>query len=184
MGEPVRVCIGVGSNIDPEMNVMRALECLDERIRITGTSTVYRTVPLGRSDQPPFLNCVWTASTCHDPSILKHSILSDVENDAGRIRTNDPWAPRTIDLDLILFGDSVIDDGALIVPDPDIYTRPFLALPLLELDPALELPDTGRSITEVAGGMQRTGMTPDHTMTEKLRRYIHDERGKGQKSGA
>jgi 2-amino-4-hydroxy-6-hydroxymethyldihydropteridine diphosphokinase len=145
----IEVYISVGSNIRPEENIPKALESLKKYVRVVATSTFYRTMPIGRPEQPFFLNGVWLIEADRAAQELKFGVLRRIEEDPGRIRTQDTYAARTIDLDIALYGDKVIDEPGLVIPDPDIRKRSFIAIPLMELNPSLILPDTGETISSL-----------------------------------
>jgi 2-amino-4-hydroxy-6-hydroxymethyldihydropteridine diphosphokinase len=164
--------IGVGSNIDPEENILKAVTLLVRHVVITGISTFYQTKPLDRPDQPPFYNGVVRIDTGIGPKDLKNHIIKKIEKDLGRKRSADKSAPRTIDLDILVFDSLVIHDHNLHIPDPDIQKRPFLAVPLCELDRELTLPGSDRPICEFAEQFRNHDMEPLIEYTEKLRRMI------------
>ncbi len=170
--EPVQAFIAVGSNIEPEQNVPRALERLMERVNVTRVSTHYRTGPLDRPEQPPFVNGVWQTQTTAGARELKFRILRGIEAQLGRVRTEDDYAPRTIDLDIALFGQAVIEEPDLVVPDPDILERPFLAVPLVELEPDLRVPGTERPLWEYPVARDRSGLEPMPEFTRTLREKL------------
>lgn len=170
MSDP-RGYVGVGSNLDPEDHVVSALQLLHGQLPVTGVSTFYRTAPLERPDQPPFANGVFRVQTSLAPRQLKQ-LLCAVEVKLGRRRTGDRHAPRTIDLDLLVLGDLVLDDVRFRLPDPDIRRRPFVALPLQELAPGLILPDTGEPLSEVCAGLAPDGLVADPELTRKLRAVL------------
>ncbi|MFO7898284.1 MAG: 2-amino-4-hydroxy-6-hydroxymethyldihydropteridine diphosphokinase [Planctomycetota bacterium] len=143
------VYVAVGANIDPESNILAAFDKLAERVRIVATSSFYRTPALGRPEQPPFLNGVWQVETDIGPRPLRSRVLRAVECELGRVRTEDRYAARPIDLDIAVYGDVVIDEPGLRIPDPGIRERAFLAVPLLELAPGLVLPDTGETLADL-----------------------------------
>ncbi len=172
-----RAFISMGSNIDPEVNVREALRRLSRVERILRISTVYMTEPLGRPEQPPYYNCVIAIQTKNEPMILKEQVLRRIEEALGRERSEDKYAPRTIDLDLILYDDLALKTDGLTLPDPEILQRPFLALPLKELEPALVIPGSGLSIEEVASVLPPDGMKPLHSYTELLRKEFCHECG-------
>lgn len=124
--------VSVGANIEPERNIHAALIALQERTRVAGSSTFYRTEPIGRRDQPWYLNGVWRIETEIHATKIKTAVLQPIEDGLGRVRTADQYSPRTIDLDLILYDDLVMKDEDLTLPHPDIV-RPFVYFPLLEL---------------------------------------------------
>ena len=125
--------VAVGANIEPETNIEAALEALMQQLDVQETSTFYRTSPVERKEQPRFVNGVWKVGSTLAPRQLKYEVLRKIEVQLGRVRTDDTHAARPIDLDVVLFGDSVISEPGLAIPDPDIRTRPFIAVPLLEL---------------------------------------------------
>jgi len=124
--------ISVGSNIEPERNIVAALELLRRRTRVTGSSTFYRTAAVGRPDQPEFINGIWRIDTALSPTQIGDELLRPIEEDLGRRRCADKFAPRTIDLDLVLYNDLVQEDGAVRLPHPDL-ARPFVCVPVREL---------------------------------------------------
>lgn len=145
-----RAFIGIGSNIEPEANIQRAVARLARELRITGVSTFYRSEAIGEKPQPAFVNGVVAVETPLPPLELKLKVLRRIEAELGRQRSADKYAPRTIDLDLLLYDDLVLDTPELTLPDPHISERACIAVPLAELAPQLRLPGTGESISEVA----------------------------------
>ncbi|HPC96509.1 MAG TPA: 2-amino-4-hydroxy-6-hydroxymethyldihydropteridine diphosphokinase [Sedimentisphaerales bacterium] len=124
--------ISVGSNIEPERNIVAALGLLRDRTRVAGSSTFYRTAPVGRPDQMPFINGVWRIDTVLSPVLVRDELLRPIEGKLGRRRCADKFAPRTIDLDLVLYNDHVRKDEAVCLPHPDLV-RPFVCVPVYEL---------------------------------------------------
>lgn len=169
------VYIGVGSNIDPEKNIPAALKLLNERVDIKAVSTFYSSPPLGSPDSPIFYNGVVRVDTNIEPLDLKCEVLRKIEEALGRIRTADKCAPRTSDLDIILYEDQVIDRPSLKLPDPDITSRAFIAIPLLELDPNLILPGSGIRLSEIVSNMSCDSLTPLTEFTHALRKEILNE---------
>ncbi len=161
--------VAVGSNIDPESNVLEALCLLAGFCGVTGISTVYRTEAVGRPGRPPYYNCVVRVDTELPPVEFKNSVLRRIEDELGRVRSGDRFDDRTIDLDLILFGSATISLPSLTIPDPEILQRPYLALPLSELAPGLTIPGSGKSVSELAASMSRSGMEPLTDYTELIR---------------
>ncbi len=166
------VFISVGSNIRPAENVRRALHLLGRLVPLEALSTFYATPPLGRPDQPPFYNGVVKGQTDLPPGILKFQVLRDIEARLGRQREADQYAPRPIDLDILLYGDWVEESEGLVLPDPQIAERPFLALPLYELAPNLVLPGSGRPLREIALAFLPHTMRPLLDYTELLRKEV------------
>ncbi|MBN1676768.1 MAG: 2-amino-4-hydroxy-6-hydroxymethyldihydropteridine diphosphokinase [Kiritimatiellae bacterium] len=167
-----RVFLSVGSNLEPQIHIPRALDLLLAHVRVTGVSTFYRTAPAGGRRQPDFANGVWRVETRLDAVRLKGDVLRAIEAELGRVRGGDRFADRTIDLDIVAYGDLVLRTPDLTLPDPDIRTRAFVALPLLELAPDLVLADTGEPLLAIAHGMSRAGMSILPELTERLRERI------------
>lgn len=169
---PTTAYVGVGSNIEPERNIRRALDLLKQRVHVAACSTFYRTAPVDRPDQPPFLNGVWRIETPLTAYALKFDVLRPIEADLGRVRTVDPYAARPIDLDVLLYGDVVVDEPDLRIPDPDIRTRSFLSVPLLELDPELVLPDTHEPLALLVSSQEVAGMELQQAFTRQLQNIL------------
>lgn len=167
-----RAFVSVGSNIDPADNVKKAVRLLGAQTRILATSTVYLTEPLGRSGQPPYYNCVLEIETGTPPLDLKLTVLRRIEDSLGRMRGPDKSAPRTIDLDLILYDEITVAEEELTIPDPDILQRPFLAIALYELAPDLVLPGSATPIADITAAMLRKTMNPLESYTDLLRGEI------------
>jgi 2-amino-4-hydroxy-6-hydroxymethyldihydropteridine diphosphokinase len=164
-----RAYLAVGSNLDPEDHVRRALRLLRERLRITAISSFFRTPPLGRPEQPDFLNGVVEVETDLPPRELR-AVLREIEAGLGRVRTADKFAARTIDLDLIVYAKVKEKDPRL--PDPEIAERDFLAVPLAELAPELRLPGRGETLAELAAALPREGLTALPAYTRELREEL------------
>jgi dihydroneopterin aldolase/2-amino-4-hydroxy-6-hydroxymethyldihydropteridine diphosphokinase len=167
-----RAFVSIGSNIDPEENVSKAIGLLNRQVRILGISTVYVTEPVGRPEQPAYYNCVISIDTPLLPLELKRTVLRPIEDGLGRVRGEDRFSPRTIDLDLVLYEDLVIQSGELTLPDPEIRSRPFLAGPLFELAPNLIMPDSKEPIAAIAARMRGSDMKPLVAYTNRLIREI------------
>lgn len=170
--EAVIVYIGVGSNIAPGENIPKAFRHLTDRTAISATSTFYCTKPLGNRNQPEYRNGVWRIETAYAPLELKNQILKKIEKALKRERSEDRYASRTIDLDLLLYDDDVFSCEGLTVPDPDIYKRPFLAAGLFELDPRLRMPDSGIGIKEVLKRLKGFSLRPDQKLTGTLKSIL------------
>ena len=166
---PTEAFIAVGSNIDPAENIPRAMDHLLRALTVTGVSTFYWTEPLDRPDQGRFANGIIRVETDSTPRELKFDVLRPVEAALGRVRTDDAYAARTIDLDVALFGDQVSHETDLILPDPDILERPFLAAPLLELAPGLTLPGSSAPLAEQPVAVTTDDMERAVELTEQLR---------------
>ena len=167
-----RAFVSVGSNIDPADNIKKAVRLLGAQTRILAISTVYFTEPIDRSGQPPYFNCVLEIETGTPPLDLKLTVLRPIEASLGRLRISDKFAPRTIDLDLILYDDITLAGEELTLPDPDILQRPFLAIALYELAPDLVLPGSTTPIMDIVAALLRKTMKPLGSYTEVLRGEI------------
>ena len=131
--------IGLGSNLgDRETQLMRAADALDA-VRL---SPVIETEPWGFEDQPRFLNAVAEVETGLSPRGLLDRLL-EIEQALGRTRDGPRYGPRTIDLDLLLYGDQVIDEPGLQVPHPRLAERSFVLEPLASLVPERKIPGNG-----------------------------------------
>jgi 2-amino-4-hydroxy-6-hydroxymethyldihydropteridine diphosphokinase len=173
-----RAFLSVGSNIDPAENIKKALKLLRSDVCITGISTVYLTPAEDRPEQPSYYNCVVEVETQELPVKFKYSILRPIEEALGRKRSEDKFAARTIDLDLILYDDLIMETETIILPDPQISRRAFVALPICELSPKLRLPGSGLLISEIAASLPAGQMKPLKQYTEILRKeiYRHEHR--------
>jgi 2-amino-4-hydroxy-6-hydroxymethyldihydropteridine diphosphokinase len=147
----VRAYVGLGSNLgEREATLREALARLDEvdGIAVVAISSFRETDPVGNVDQPRFVNAAAALETSLGPRELLDSLL-EVERSLGRNRSREErWGPRTIDLDLLLYGDETVDEQGLEVPHPRLAERGFVLEPLLELDPGLRLPD-GRQLRDL-----------------------------------
>jgi 2-amino-4-hydroxy-6-hydroxymethyldihydropteridine diphosphokinase len=157
--------LSLGSNLgERQDNLREALEKLSSsgEIEVLRVSSLYETKPVGYTDQPDFLNLVAEIATTLEPHALLRRCL-EVENEMGRMR-EERWGPRLIDLDVLLYGDLVIDNEELVLPHPLMLERAFVLVPLLELAPELAMPDGRRivgSLEELPGedmaGVIKTG---------------------------
>ncbi|MBN1868811.1 2-amino-4-hydroxy-6-hydroxymethyldihydropteridine diphosphokinase [Candidatus Sumerlaeota bacterium] len=173
--KPVVAYIAVGSNIESERHIAAALETLAREVRVTGISTFYRSPAIDRPEQPDYLNGVVRIETRLSARDLKFGLLRRIESNESRARSEDRFAARTIDLDLALYGDLAIDAPDLTIPDPDVASRGFVSVPLLELDPDLMLPGTGERIADRVSETDRQGLEPRDEFTQDLRRRFAPE---------
>lgn len=154
-----RVFIAMGSNIEAERNLQQAVQRLASHCRLLAVSPVYETLPVGTTDQPNFLNAAALIETDLSPVALKAEVLQPIEQSLGRRRTADKNAPRTIDLDIALYGQRVIEVSNRHIPDPEILRYPHLARPLADLAPDLVHPVTGETLGEIALQLGDSGLT-------------------------
>jgi 2-amino-4-hydroxy-6-hydroxymethyldihydropteridine diphosphokinase len=147
--------IGLGSNLgDREATIRAALERLaaGPEIDVEAVSSLRETDPVGYLDQPRFLNGAAALRTELEPRALLERLL-DVERELGRDRSVMRFGPRTIDLDLLLYGSEQIDENGLEIPHPRLAERRFVLEPLAELDSALTVPGRG-SVQALLAGLQ------------------------------
>jgi 2-amino-4-hydroxy-6-hydroxymethyldihydropteridine diphosphokinase len=141
----VQAFVGLGSNLGaPERQLERALDALDEipETRLSARSSLFLSPPVGPSDQPDFVNAVAELSTRLGPGDLLAGMQA-IETAHGRVRGARRWGPRTLDLDLLLFGTSEIGRDELTVPHPRLHERAFVLVPLYEVAPELWVPGHG-----------------------------------------
>lgn len=141
--------ISLGSNIEPARNLPAALARLGDVGILRAVSQVYQSPAIGPRPAPDFLNAAALVETELLPEEIRLR-LRQIESDLGRVRSDDRYAPRPIDLDLCLLGSAILHTPTLRLPDPDILTRPYLALTLAELAPDFVHPETGETLREIA----------------------------------
>ena len=143
--------VGLGSNLgDREATIRAAAELIGAR----RLSTIIETEPWGNEEQPRFLNAVAEIETELEPRALL-DLLLEVEARLGRVRDGSHWGPRTIDLDLLLYGDRILDEPGLTVPHPFLHERLFVLEPLAELAPDVAIPRRG-VVSALLAGLQST----------------------------
>ncbi|MBS0848511.1 2-amino-4-hydroxy-6-hydroxymethyldihydropteridine diphosphokinase [Citrobacter sp. JGM124] len=152
--------IALGSNLaSPLKQVSSALEAiaLIRDSHVVAISSFYRTPPLGPPDQPDYLN----AAVALETALTAESLLDEtqrIEREQGRVRKADRWGPRTLDLDIMLFGNQVINTQRLTVPHYDMKNRAFMLLPLMEIAPECCFPD-GQPISKILAPLSQEGIT-------------------------
>ncbi|HET6683188.1 MAG TPA: 2-amino-4-hydroxy-6-hydroxymethyldihydropteridine diphosphokinase [Gaiella sp.] len=157
MGDPVRAYVGLGSNLgNRERTIERAVGLLhaDPGVDVVSVSSLRETEPWGPVEQPRFLNGAVEVETSLEPRELL-GVLLDIERRLGRVRA-ERFGPRTIDLDLLLYGEAVIDEPGLVVPHPRLYERAFALEPLHELTPELVVPGRG-SVADLLAALAGEG---------------------------
>lgn len=154
-----QVAIGIGSNIgDRGTHIQRACRQLATRVTHIVSSKLYATEPVGYTDQAEFLNAVVVGRWDDSPEQLL-AFLQDIERSGGRIRGHGPrFGPRTIDLDILLFGQQILDSADLTVPHPRMYERRFALDPLLELYPDIIDPVSGTAFSSFARRLSSAGI--------------------------
>jgi 2-amino-4-hydroxy-6-hydroxymethyldihydropteridine diphosphokinase len=146
---PERAFVSIGSNIEPEKHLPLAIPRLMDVGMLIAVSQVYQNPAVGPTGQPGFLNAAALVET-ELPPLDVRSLLRAIEKDLGRVRTDDKYAPRTIDLDLCIYGQLIIDTCELTLPDPEILGRAHLAVPFAELAPGYRHPVTMETLREIA----------------------------------
>lgn len=155
-----RVYIAIGSNLNnPIQQAEKALETLKSipASKLLAVSSLYGSKPMGPADQPNYVNAVALLETSLSPLELLDN-TQRIELEQGRIRKDERWGPRTLDLDILLYGELVIDSKRLTVPHYGMKVREFVIYPLLEIAPDLVMPD-GTLIREIAEKLDLKGLT-------------------------
>ncbi|MBF0427380.1 MAG: 2-amino-4-hydroxy-6-hydroxymethyldihydropteridine diphosphokinase [Magnetococcales bacterium] len=167
--------IAFGSNINPEENLSLGLSRLHALTEFHALSTIYRTQAVLDINQPiesmpDFLNGAVLIQQAWDPLELR-THLKAIEMERGRQPNTPKWASRPLDLDIVLMGDCILQNPLLTLPDPDILTRPFLAIPLAQLAPDWIHPVEKQSLQAIASRFKPdlNTMKPDHLLTNRLR---------------
>jgi 2-amino-4-hydroxy-6-hydroxymethyldihydropteridine diphosphokinase len=154
-----RVYIGLGSNLAEPLKQLRgaltALAALPQT-QLLAQSSFYVSDPLGPADQPRYVNAVAALDSALEPLVLLDA-LQAIELSQGRERKAERWGPRTLDLDILLFGERLLNNARLTVPHYHMHARPFVLYPLAELAPELCLPD-GRALSELLAACPFAGL--------------------------
>ena len=156
------VYIGLGSNLggdlaSPKQNIASAIDALGEiqSTQMIGASSFYVSKPVGPQDQGNYINAVVKMETDLDAVELLDS-LQTIENEHGRERKQH-WGPRTLDLDILLFGEQIIHNDRLTIPHVEICNRPFVLVPLAEIDPDCVIPEKGL-VTDLISKVDQAGL--------------------------
>ena len=148
-----RAYVGLGANLGPrEVTLLRAVDLLAaaDGVEVVAVSQLRETDPVGVVEQPPFLNGAIALDTSLSPRAVLELLL-EIEEELGRVR-GERWGPRTVDLDLLVYGDERVDEDGLHVPHPRLHERRFALEPLAELDPELVIPGLG-SVSALLDGL-------------------------------
>lgn len=149
----VEAYLGLGSNLgDRDQNVARAIDLLAQRVKIATTSSLYVTEPVDHSDQPLFLNIVCRIRTSLAPEDLL-GLAKRIEASMGR-KPSFVNGPRPIDIDILFYGDRVVNIPHLVIPHPRVQERAFVLVPLAEIAPNLVHPVSGQTVTEMVGRLK------------------------------
>ncbi len=153
-----RVLVALGSNIDSEHNMREAVRRLASCCWLVAVSPVYETTPLGNTEQPNFLNAAALIETDMTAAELKAQVLRVIEQELGRVRTEDKNAPRTIDLDIALVADPDLNAGSQAFCDPEVLRYAHIAVPLADIGPEWRHPATGQTLQEIAQSLPTSGL--------------------------
>lgn len=152
------VLLTLGSNIEKEQNVFRAIECIRSQavVTVVAVSPLYETAPVGcTAAQPTFYNAAIRLETRLTPATLR-AFLRAIEMAFGRVRTADKFAPRPIDLDIAFYGQESFTLYGKPIPDPDVVRFPHLALPLADVAPEWREPISGFTLRQIADSLPYT----------------------------
>jgi 2-amino-4-hydroxy-6-hydroxymethyldihydropteridine diphosphokinase len=141
------IYLSLGSNINPEHYIPMAINCLRENVEVIQTSSAWQTHPIGSSGSD-FINAIVEVNTTLSPQELKEKIIHYIESQLGRIRTANKYADRTIDIDILVVDNKVIDN--------DIWTYAHLAVPFAEINPEFKHKEKGETINQIAQYLIRT----------------------------
>ncbi len=166
--ENTEVCIGLGSNINPELHIENALDHLSKHCALIAISSFYRTKAIGRPEQPDYLNGAVLILTHYAPGELKNTVLNKIETIEGRKRSLERYAARTLDLDILLYGELIVTETGLIIPDPDIQERSFLQAALRELSTRITSADMLCLLDEQLNRCAVQHLQPDVLFTRKM----------------
>jgi len=133
----------------------KAVTMLGQCCKLLAASSVWETRPLGVANQPNYLNAAALIETNLTAAHLKANILAFIEKRLGRVRRGNPYGPRTIDVDLVLFNRDVLEVGQTRIPHPEVLERPFVAIPLAEIAPNYRHPETGQTLSQIAGTFRK-----------------------------
>lgn len=156
----IRVYLGLGANLDaPLQQLQQAVTALSQlpQSQLAAVSSFYGSKPMGPQDQPDYVNAV----AALDTNLAAEALLNElqrIELEQGRQRKDDRWGPRTLDLDILLYGEEILATPRLTVPHYGMHQREFVLYPLLELAPQLHIPGLG-ALADIAKQVPRNGLT-------------------------
>ncbi|MEJ5256968.1 MAG: 2-amino-4-hydroxy-6-hydroxymethyldihydropteridine diphosphokinase [Fervidobacterium sp.] len=149
-----KVFVGIGTNLgDRKKNIQEAIERIGKVASVISTSDVIETEPYGKTDQPNFLNCVIEISTALSPEELLDALLN-IEKEMGRVR-NEKWGPRIIDLDILFYGNIIVESEKLRIPHYDFENRIFFVKPMAQIAPDYIHPISLRKVTEILESLEK-----------------------------
>jgi len=180
------VLITLGSNLNKEANLPAAVHAMATHPQMTlmAVSPVYETAPMGRdgrvTDQPAFFNAAAQIETTLAPAALR-AALRAIEATLGRVRTDDKFAARPIDLDIALYGARSVQIDGTIIPDPDVMRFAHVAIPLADIAPHWRVPPSGRTMRQIADSLDTAAhaLIKNDEMTAALMRYLETANTEG-----
>lgn len=159
--------IGMGGNIasavgEPEETLTASAASMSALGRVVARSRLYRTKPVGHANQPQFVNAVVALETTLGPRLLLHRLMQ-IEEEYGRNRAHSfRFGPRTLDLDIVFYGDAVMEAAGLIIPHPRMIEREFVLRPLVEIAPELREPRSGKTTARLMADLAASGGVEDN----------------------
>ena len=168
--------LALGSNIEPEQNLKKAVALLAASSRVLAVSPVWETPALNRPDQPNFLNAATLVETNQNAAAFKRQVIRRIEDELGRVRTADKYAPRPIDIDIMFFNRQIFELDNHHIPDPEVLERPFVAIPLAQIAPDYCHPETGQTLRDIAGQFKvaETDMRVQPGISQTLARLVEN----------
>jgi 2-amino-4-hydroxy-6-hydroxymethyldihydropteridine diphosphokinase len=162
-----RYFLSLGSNIEPARNLIAAVRMLRSLGEVIAISPVYISPPFGTDDpQPDYLNAVLIIDTDREPGDFQEQVVRVIETRLGRERGDDRFAPRTIDIDILMVDREILEIDHRRIPSPEILERSFVAVPLAEIAPDTVHPEDGRTMAEIAAGFVERLRVSDLSLTK------------------
>jgi 2-amino-4-hydroxy-6-hydroxymethyldihydropteridine diphosphokinase len=164
--------LSLGSNIEPERNLPAAVALLEQFGHVRAVSSVWQSAPVGFAAQADFLNAAVILETTLSAQRLRERAIAQIEESLKRVRMENKNAPRTIDIDIMLFNEEVLSLGQRHIPDAEVLERPFVAIPLAEIAPDYVHPETGQTLTQIADQFapESAGMSRRDDVTLSMKR--------------
>jgi len=169
-----QIYLDLGSNIEPEHNLPAAIKLLAKLSTLIAVSSVWETKPLGMPNQPNFLNAGVLVETNLGAAQFKRTVIHNIEQALGRTRSKNKNAPRTIDIDIILFNSEIFELDGRQIPNKELVERSFVAASLAEISPDYVHPETGQTLQEIAHSFNLVAgdMLPRPDVSKALAEFI------------